>query len=114
MASERQIAANRGNAQRSTGPRSAFGKQQSSQNAVKHGLTAKHLVLSWEDLAEFDQLRGEVFGALDPGSAIELQFVDRVASLIWRLRRVPAFESALLEMAADDHEHLAERLHANG
>jgi hypothetical protein len=38
MASERQIAANRRNAIRSTGPRSAAGKQRTGRNAVRHGL----------------------------------------------------------------------------
>lgn len=40
MATEKQIAANRRNATRSTGPRTAAGKQRSSQNSLKHGLTA--------------------------------------------------------------------------
>jgi len=39
MASERQIAANRANAKRSTGPRTAAGKQKSSRNAFRHGLS---------------------------------------------------------------------------
>lgn len=39
MASERQIAANRANAKRSTGPKSALGKSRSSRNAVRHGLS---------------------------------------------------------------------------
>ena len=39
MASERQIAANRANAALSTGPKSAAGKQRSSRNALKHGLS---------------------------------------------------------------------------
>ena len=39
MASEKQIAANRRNAQRSTGPRSAAGKSISSRNAFRHGLS---------------------------------------------------------------------------
>ncbi len=39
MASEKQIAANRANAKRSTGPRSALGKLKSSRNAVRHGLS---------------------------------------------------------------------------
>ena len=38
MASERQIAANRRNAARSTGPRSRAGRARAAQNAVKHGL----------------------------------------------------------------------------
>jgi hypothetical protein len=39
VASEKQIAANRRNAQRSTGPRSAVGKSLSSRNAFRHGLS---------------------------------------------------------------------------
>src|SRR5579872_5631880 len=39
MASERQIAANRANAKRSTGPKTAAGKQKSSRNAYRHGLS---------------------------------------------------------------------------
>jgi hypothetical protein len=40
MASEKQIAANRANAQKSRGPRSAGGKVRASFNATRHGLTA--------------------------------------------------------------------------
>jgi hypothetical protein len=39
MATKRQIAANRRNAKKSTGPKSASGKKQSSQNALRHGLS---------------------------------------------------------------------------
>jgi hypothetical protein len=38
LASEKQIAANRANAKRSTGPKTAAGKQKSSRNAFRHGL----------------------------------------------------------------------------
>jgi hypothetical protein len=39
MASEKQIAANRANAEKSTGPRTAAGKLKSSRNAFRHGLS---------------------------------------------------------------------------
>jgi hypothetical protein len=39
MATEKQIAANRANARRSTGPRTALGKLRSSRNALRHGLS---------------------------------------------------------------------------
>jgi hypothetical protein len=38
MASEKQIAASRANAKRSTGPKTAAGRLKSSRNAYRHGL----------------------------------------------------------------------------
>jgi hypothetical protein len=45
MASEKQIAANRANAMRSTGPKTAVGKLKASRNAFQHGLSA---AVSWD------------------------------------------------------------------
>jgi hypothetical protein len=39
VATEKQIAANRANAKRSTGPKTAAGKRRSSGNAFRHGLS---------------------------------------------------------------------------
>jgi hypothetical protein len=39
LATEKQIAANRANAKRSTGPRTAAGKLKTSRNAYRHGLS---------------------------------------------------------------------------
>ena len=44
MASERQLTANRRNAQKSTGPKSRAGKRRASQNAYRHGLSAGNLL----------------------------------------------------------------------
>ena len=49
MATAAQIAANRANAQKSTGPRTVAGKQRSRMAALEHGLTAATLVLPHED-----------------------------------------------------------------
>ena len=48
MATEKQIAANRANAKRSTGPKTAAGRAKSSRNAYRHGLSCD---LPLEDLA---------------------------------------------------------------
>ena len=48
MASEKQIAANRRNAAKSTGPKSTAGKEISRMNAAKHGMQAEHVVLPGE------------------------------------------------------------------
>ena len=51
MASEKQIEANRRNAQKSTGPTTDEGKQQSRRNALKHGMAGAGIVLP-EEAAE--------------------------------------------------------------
>jgi hypothetical protein len=49
MATVRQIAANRQNAQLSTGPRTDEGKERSRANALKHGLAGAGVVLAFDD-----------------------------------------------------------------
>jgi hypothetical protein len=39
MATEKQIAANRANSKRSTGPKTSYGRMKSSRNAFRHGLS---------------------------------------------------------------------------
>ena len=49
MISEKQRRANRENAKKSTGPRTAEGKARSSKNGIKHGLLARDAVMADED-----------------------------------------------------------------
>jgi len=100
MATDKQIAANRRNALMSTGPRSLSGKARSGQNALKHGLTAARALLPGESEEEFRQLRGATFGTMSPEGAFENQLLEHAIELMWRLRRIPAFEIALLEWTA--------------
>ena len=100
MTTEKQIQANRANAQRSTGPRTANGKRRSAQNALKHGLTAATPVLPDEDPAAFQALRDRMFSHFDPISHLEEELVEDLVSVLWRLRRVPAIESTILQTAA--------------
>jgi hypothetical protein len=100
MATDKQIEANQQNALMSTGPRSLAGKARSRQNALKHGLTASQTMLPGEDPAEFAGLRESLFNSLKPLNDLEFQLVERIASLSWRLRRVQAFEVALMKWMA--------------
>jgi hypothetical protein len=97
MASTKQLEANRANAKNSTGPRSQGGKARSRLNSRKHGLTAKTLVIGDENPAQFDKLRAELMAEYDPQSALEGELVERLSSLFWRLRRIPAFEAAIID-----------------
>jgi len=95
MATERQIEANRQNALSSTGPRSDAGKARSAQNALIHGVTARRALLPGEDGDIFDALYKDLFKKFQPDGPIETEMVASAASLMWRLRRIPAFEIAL-------------------
>ena len=100
MASEKQQEANRANAKRSTGPKTVAGKALSRMNAHKHGLTAETIVIGDEDPKAFDMLRAELEEEYNPRPGIESELVERLAVLMWRMRRIPIFEAALIEVAA--------------
>lgn len=95
MASERQIEANKLNAQQSTGPHTLKGKARVASNALKHGLTGKRIVLPNEDPEEFDALRNAFREELAPQGALEEMLVDEIVADAWRLRRIPILEAAV-------------------
>jgi hypothetical protein len=95
MASIAQIQANRSNAQKSTGPRTAEGKATASRNAVKHGLLAEQVVIHGEDPAQFEMYREGMLAELGPQGAVEEMLAERAVSLAWRLRRAERLQSAV-------------------
>ena len=97
MTTKRQIAANRRNARKSTGPRSVEGKERSSRNAVKHGLTSRRAVLADEDPAQFLEYRIEVHADLRPMGALETTLANRITAQMWRLARIPAIEAEMID-----------------
>jgi len=101
MTSEKQIAANKANAQKSTGPRTAHGKARSAFNALQHGLTATTPVLPDEDPVLFETLREQLFEQFQPATALESELVEDLVLVRWRLRRVPPIEAGILQEA--DH-----------
>jgi hypothetical protein len=94
MTSFRQIEANRRNARLSTGPATEEGKQKSRQNAVRHGLTAETVIDALEDAEDYRAFEMAVTADYDAQSVVERELVLRLASLLWRLRRATAVESA--------------------
>jgi len=93
MATEAQVAANRRNAEKSTGPRTPEGKAVVAQNAVKHGLLAGHDVIRGEDREEFELYREELFWELNPVGTMESRLAERIVSLAWRLRRAERIQN---------------------
>lgn len=76
MATQRQIAANQRNALLSTGLQSEAGKARSRLNSIKHGLTARQVLLAGESQEQYDQLRQAVFEELMPDGVIASQLAD--------------------------------------
>jgi hypothetical protein len=100
MTSEAQIAANRLNAQRSTGPRTARGKATLARSALKHGLTAKTVVLFDESKTGFERFHQAQVLDLEPRTDGERALVEQIATLGWRLRRASRAEAALVNAEA--------------
>jgi len=88
MTTEAQTIANRRNAQKSTGPRTPQGKAGISQNAIKHGLSARQTVISSESQADFNLYRGHILDELAPETPMESLLAERIVNLSWRLKRV--------------------------
>jgi hypothetical protein len=92
----RRAATNRANAKPSTGPRTEPGKQRSSLNALRHGLTARTAVLPTEDPGAYRHHIQQFFDEYAPATATETQLVHEIANTAWRLNRIPLLEAELL------------------
>jgi hypothetical protein len=97
MASERQIAANRRNARKSTGPRSTAGKKRAGRNAYRHGLSVS-MSSNAAFAKELDRLVREIAG--DTKNAIVLERARAVAEAELDLARVRRAKVALIERAS--------------
>src|SRR3989338_4272395 len=111
MTTEKQIEANKQNALVSTGPVTPGGKALVAQNAVKHGIFAKDLIISAgdgkEDEQEYRELLDGIILSLNHSGQMECLLVEKIAVDFWRLRRVLRFESGsirkVLDMAISDY-----------
>jgi hypothetical protein len=95
--SQRKVEANRANARRSTGPRTARGKRRSKFNALAHGLTSRAGLLPGDDPEQYRRFVRRVLDELDPQGPIQEELAGDIANLSWKLRRVPGAEGILLE-----------------
>src|SRR3989442_7143440 len=90
--SERRIQANRRNALRSTGPKTARGKRTAARNAIKHGLLAREVVITAgdgeENLEEFHSLLEGLWEYYEPVGVVEESLVQTIAACWWRKGRV--------------------------
>jgi hypothetical protein len=101
MTSFRQIEANRRNGLRSTGPKTEEGKRQSRRSALRHGLTAETVIDGLEDSEDYRAFEAAVIADYEARTAVERELVLRLASLLWRLRRIISIETDLLKIHSD-------------
>jgi hypothetical protein len=96
-----RTAINRANSRHSTGPRTDSGKQRSSLNALRHGLTAASAVLPTEDPAAYEDHRRRFLDEYQPATPTESQLVMELADTSWRLNRIPLLEAELFSQNPD-------------
>jgi hypothetical protein len=87
---EQQLTANRANAQHSTGPNTPGGKKRSSQNALRHGITAQTTVMTEEDRIKHDEFCSNMMADLAPVGSMETFLASSVAEEAWRLNHARA------------------------
>src|SRR4051812_43251247 len=107
MTSDKQVQANRRNAQKSTGPKTLEGKASVRFNAMKHGLFAQDVLLPGEDETALKELSKLLRDELQPVGEMENLLVDQILVAHWRLRRLGRVEAGIF--AWEQYEELAER-----
>src|ERR1017187_3174364 len=99
-----------------TSGRTQEGKARSSMNALRHGLTARVVVLPSEDMDAYQAFPKEIVDSLDPQTPVERQFAQTVADNQWRINRIRSIEDGMLGMghfeAAGNFDCPSSEIHA--
>jgi hypothetical protein len=100
MATERQRAANRANAQRSTGPKSHAGKKRASQNAYRHGLSAC-ILLGPDWITNVEDLAREIVDS----TGGQIDHARSIAHAQLEVLRVRSISTAVVTQILADRDH---------
>src|SRR5580700_3015509 len=121
MPSPAEYAANRLKSINNESPKPAAGrtpegKVRSSMNALRHGLTARVVVLPAEDMDAYKKFSLEMVDSLDAQTPVERQFAQTVVDNQWRINRIRSIEDGMLglghEEAAGDFDADRVEIHA--
>jgi hypothetical protein len=83
MATKAQIAANRANSKKSTGPTSPEGKAKSALNAITHGFAAATHFLDGENPEDFYGLQASLVKEFQPATTMETILVEKIVHNQW-------------------------------
>lgn len=78
-----------------SGPRTARGRA-AVHNALTHGLRTADILMPGELRADWHNFHDRVVDELAPDSPILCELASKIATILWRLRRVPRAEAALV------------------
>jgi hypothetical protein len=109
--SESKLKANRKNAKKSTGPRTARGKAYSRQNALKHAIFSRErneFLAKEENPNEFHEFYGRLLDELQPVGPLEEFEVEHIAICWLKLQRLWRYENAEIEACRDKVARRAE------
>ena len=98
--SEARLAANRANAQKSTGPQTEAGKAVSRFNAVRNALTGQTILMPTDDAIRYQSHCASYHQELKPVGAFEATLVQAIADHDWRLARIPVLEASFYALGA--------------
>jgi hypothetical protein len=101
-----KIAANRANAQKSTGPKTPFGRAHSKMNALKNSLLLRDTTVQGMYIKENDRelaaLRRDLYQDLQPVGRLEEVLVDLIVTTLWRSHRVLKAETGEIALSVDN------------
>ena len=98
MVTDKQLAANRRNALKSTGPRTPEGKARSSQNSTIHGLFSEYAVVIGESKRRFNAFSRELLESLDASGPLEDFLAHSIVCSLWRLARIFRIEREMIDV----------------
>jgi hypothetical protein len=102
----KQLEANRNNAQKSTGPKTAEGRAVSKMNALKTGIWSKEVLVSGlhikESRRDLAALHDRFWQQYNPIGPVEEMLVSQIVTAHWRLRRVLRAESGEIALSVDE------------
>ena len=107
MATDKQIAANRANALKSTGPKTPEGRDRSSRNALRHGLLAKTVLLRAECPDSFRKFVSSFYAEYRPKTATEHALVQIMAVARWRMLRTAGLAVVQVDREFNDPSNRA-------
>ena len=96
--SDKQLEANRANAKLSTGPHNTA---RTRFNGVRHGLTATHVVLPWENEKDLDAIKSAFERRFKPFDDYERLLVKQAAESYWTLERSKRVETNMFCVLAN-------------